>query len=264
MNDMKCLHTILALALVYFMTGCLNEKLEGKGFQVSLDSENVQNERPDDLNRDSLKFGTRPGSVLLTGVPNIRLTTVYKVNMNRRNHSTFIGTNSFYYRYEETEEQVGNNWNNNLMPGIAAVYGYNMVNISHYDIKENRQKNFFEKPVLIKTLYFPTCSKDTLNGKPVNRAYFLVSVYNDDTNKDGFINLKDLRRLYLFDINGEQRKALVPENYSVFQSEYDPDNDFMYVFAQLDGNSNGRRDEGEPVHIFWVDLKDPNNTGRQY
>lgn len=105
---------------------------------------------------------------------------------------------------------------------------------------------------------------DTLNFKPVNREYFIVSVYNEDTNKDGFINLKDLRRLYLFNINGERQTALVPENYSVFKSEYDPGNDFMYVFAQLDSNNNGQQDEGEPTHIFWIDLNDPAQTGRAY
>jgi hypothetical protein len=244
------------------MTSCSNGKLEEKGFQVSTTiSDNYENNQTNGLNRDSLKINTRPSSVLLTGVPNVRLTTIYKVNMNKNNNSTFIGSNNFHYGYEYTE---GNNWNNNLMPGLRAVYGYNMVNISHYDIKENTQKNFFEKPVLIKTLYYPTFSKDTLNYKPVDRDYFIVSVYNDDTNKDGFINLKDLRRLYLFNINGDIQKALIPENYSVFKSEYDPDNDFMYVFAQLDSNNNGQQDEGEPIHIFWIDLKAPNKTGRQY
>ena len=201
---------------------------------------------------------------MLTGVPNVRLTTIYKVNLNKKDNSTFIGSNSFHYRYEETERDKGNNWNNNLMPGLEAVYGYNLVNISHYDIKENKQKNFFDKPVLVRTLYYPTFSKDTLNYNPISRNYFMVSVYNDDTNQDGFVNLKDLRRIYLFDINGERQKALIPENYSVFKSEYDSDNDFMYVFAQLDNNNNGRQDEGEPIHIFWIDLKDPSKTGRQY
>ena len=129
------------------------------------------------------------------------------------------------------------------MPGLEAVYGYNMVNISHYDIKTNKQKYFFEKPVLVKTAYYPTFNKDTLNYKPVNRNCFMVSVYNDDTNKDGFINLKDLRRFYLFDINGERQMALIPENYSIIKSEYDPENDFMYVYAQLDSNSNGKSND---------------------
>ena len=103
-----------------------------------------------------------------------------------------------------------------------------------------------------------------MNSKIVKRNYFLVSVYNDDTNKDGFINLKDLRRFYLFDNNGEKQKQLIPANYSVFKSEYDSDNDFMFVFARLDKNNNGQIDDNEPINIFWVDLKDPTKTGQQY
>lgn len=139
-----------------------------------------------------------------------------------------------------------------------------MVNISHYNVQENKQKNLFEKPVLVKTLYYPSFSKDTLNNNPVSRNYIMVSVYNEDTNKDGFINLKDLRRFFLFNINGEKQMALIPENYSVIKSEYDPDNDFMYVFAKMDANNNGQQEEDEPIHIYWIDLKDPSKTGRQY
>ena len=261
---MKNIKTLLILALVCLMASCSKTKLEEKGFRVNSGSESNEIEQDDGLHRDSLKFETRPSSVLLTGVPNVRLTTIYKVNLNRKTKTTFIGSNSFHHHYLYGDSETGNNWNNNLMPGIEAVYGYNMVNVSHYNIKENRQKFFFEKPVLIRTLYYPAFSKDTLNHQPVNREFFIVSVYNEDTDKDGFINLKDLRRIYLFNIKGEKQKALVPENYSVIKSEYDSDNDFMYVFAQLDTNENGQQDEGEPIHVFWISLKDPNKTGRLY
>ena len=263
---MKYLQKISILILAIFIISCSNneEKLEEKGFQVNYDSESVETDQTEGLNKDSLKFDTRPGDVLLTGIPNIRLTTIFKVNINKEKKTTFTGSNSFHYQYEDYEEDTGNNWNNHLMPGFEAVYGYNMVNVSHYDFNESRKKSFFEKPVLIKNLYYPAYSSDTLNFNPVSRDFFIVSVYNDDTNKDGFVNLKDLRRLYLFNIHGERQKALIPENYSVFRSEYDPVNDYMFVFAQLDINENGRRDESEPVHIFWIDLKDPNRSGQLY
>lgn len=258
---MKYLLSFFTLSIVILLTSCSNRKLDEKGFQVG-PTDNSENDLANDLNKDSLKIETQPSSVLLTGIPNVRLTTIYKVNVNKDNKSTFIGSNSFHYSYEEDDKT--NNWNNNLMPGLTAVYGYNLVNISHYDISDDKQKNFFEKPALVKTLYYPTFSKDTLNNEPIKRDYFMDSVYNEDTNKDGFINIKDLRRLYLFNIKGEKQKSLVPENYSVFKSEYDSDNDFMYVFAQLDSNNNGRKDKKEPIHIFWIDLKDPSRTGRQY
>jgi hypothetical protein len=270
---MKHLNLFLILTILFQITSCSKSKIQEKGFPVSSSTEDTAAEAPNGLNKDSLQFQTRPSNVLLTGVPNVRLTTIYKVNSiikssyGKEDTSTYIGSNNFHYRddeYTSTSNEKGNNWNNHLMPGLAAAYGYNLVNVGHSDIKENRRKHFFEKPVLIKTLYYPSFPKDTLNFLPIHRDYFMISVYNEDTNKDGFINMKDLRRFYLFDINGVQQKPLIPENYSVFSSGYDSDNDLMFVFAQLDSNANGKRDAEEPIHIFWIDLKDPNHTGQVY
>ncbi|NDV64607.1 hypothetical protein [Bacteroides sp. 224] len=261
---MKQLSTIFIALSISLLTGCSEGKLDEKGFQVSTPAQNRENNHVDDLQSDSLSIETRPSNVLLTGIPQIRITNIYKVNLNRDTKTTFIGSNCYHQNYSDFAHSNGNNWNYNFMPGIEATFGYNMVNVSLYDLKENKKKLFFEKPVLVRTLYYPTSSKDTLNTKPVHRDYFMVSVYNEDTNKDGFINVKDLRRFYLFDWKGERQKALVPENYSTIKSEYDPENDLMYVFAQLDANNNGRQDSGEPIHIFWVDLKDPHKTGQLY
>lgn len=253
----------LAVATFLIFRSCTKNKLEEKGFPVnnSQSTESVD-EKVEGINKDSLKFETRPSNVLMTGVSNIRLTTIYKVNLNKRDGTTFIGSNNYLYNDKELEK--GNDWNGNLVPGLEGVYGYNLVNISHYDLSNNKRRELFDKPVLIKTLYYPAFSKDTLNNKVVKRNFILVSVYNDDSNKDGFINQKDLRRFYLFNTNGERQNALVPENYSVFKSEYDSDNDIMFVFARLDKNSNGQIDDNEPTSIFWVDLKDPTKTGQQY
>jgi hypothetical protein len=255
---------LLIVTTFFIWKGRTRNRLEDKGFQVnnSQTTENVEDEKEEGISKDSVKFETRPSNVLLTAISNIRLTSVYKVNLNKRDGTTFIGSNN--YLYNDTELGQNNNWNGNLIPGLKGIYGYNFVNISHYDIQNNKRKYFFDKSVLIKTLYFPSFSKDTLNGKVIKRNYFLVSVYNDDTNKDGFINLTDLRRFYLFDSNGLRIKELVPQNYSVFKSEYDSDNDFMFVFARLDKNNNGQIDDNEPVNIFWIDLKDPTKTGQQY
>ena len=261
---MKQTNKLLIVLLCITLVGCSNSQREEKGFSVSdpQTTENGESEKTEGISKDSLRFDTRPSNVLLTATPSTRLTTIYKVNRDKKDGTTFIGANN--YLYNEMELGRGNNWNGNVMPGLRGVYGYNLVNISHYDIPTNKKKAFFDKPVLIKTLYYPTFSKDTLNYKSIKRNYFLVSVYDQDTNKDGFINLKDIRRFYLFGSNGEKQKQLIPENYSVFKSEYDPDNDFMFVFARLDKNANGQIDDNEPTNVFWVDLKDPTKTGQQY
>ena len=261
---MKYINKILIALSFGILVSCSNNKLDEKGFSVdnTQATEDNEDDKVEGINKDSVKIYTRPSNILLTGIANIRLATIYRVNLNKKNGTTFIGSNNYLRNGNESVEQ--DSWNGNIIPGLKGVYGYNLVNISHYDIITNKKKDFFPKPVLIKTLYYPTFSKDTLNNKIVRRNYCLISVYNDDTNKDGFINQKDLRRFYLFNSNGEKQNQLVPENYSVFKSEYDPDNDFMFVFARLDKNANGQIDDNEPVNIFWVDLKDPTKTGLQY
>lgn len=247
--------------LLIFNSCSDNAKSYEKGFSVeSYDTETVEQEG---VQLKTTNFETKPSSVVLTGMKNVRLSTIYKVNYNLKDSSTFIGDNYEHYEYYE-EYSKGNNWNGNFMPGISALYGFNLVNVSLFDFETKQAKNLFENHVLIKTLYYPSLSQDTLNYTLVNRDFLMVSVYNEDTNKDGFINLKDLRRFYWFDKNGEREAPLVPENYSVLKSEYDSGNDFMYVFAMLDENGNGARNENEDIHIFWIDLKNPALRGRVY
>ncbi|MEM9887809.1 MAG: hypothetical protein AAF849_18080 [Bacteroidota bacterium] len=51
--------------------------------------------------------------------------------------------------------------------------------------------------------------------------------------------MKDLRRFYHFDLEVSKKTDLIPKNYSVMSSEFDPENDFMYVFARMDESKKG-------------------------
>ena len=253
--------------MVLIIFNCSNKKVKKKGFQVREITENKEGIKKVGLPIDSIKLETKPRNVLLTKNPNHRITPIYKVNYNKRNGKPYTGSNEFHENYWENEEygkKDGNNWNNNFMPGFEAAFGYNLVNISHYNNKTKEENQFFDRPVLIKTIYYPAFSKDTLNNFPVKREFYMVSVYDEDTNKDGFINAKDLRRFYHFNINAKNKSLLIPNNYSVMSSEYDPENDFMYVFARVDHNKNGQMEYEESTHIFWIDLKNPENRGIQY
>jgi hypothetical protein len=256
-------HNLVFILILAVFFSCSDDGLEEKGFPVhSSDSEHAE-PAAQGIHSDTLVLKTQPSGVLLTGHSAHRITTLYRVNYTK-DSIPFIGSNYTHYNYSDPEPLKGNNWNSHLIPGLSAVYGYNMVNVSHHDHSAQAQNNFFTTPVLIKTLYYPSFDSDTLNFTPVLRNYYLVSAYDEDTNRDGFINLKDLRRFYFFDLNGTGRQPLLPINYSVIGSDYDSANDFLHVFAQLDENKNGRRDPDEAIHIFWVDLKNPLSAGRLY
>ncbi len=254
---------VTAIILALLIVGCTGNKMEKKGFQVSEITEDESGQKIVGLQIDSLTLETRPKNVLLTAHPKHRLTPIYKVNYDEKTKNPYTGSNAFHMNWMD-EYENGNNWNDNFMPGLSAVYGYNFVNVSHYNHETKTENKLFNTPVLIKTLYYPAFSKDTLNHQPVKRDFYMVSVYDEDTNKDGFINVKDLRRFYLFDINGKNQKALIPRGYAVMSSEYDPANDLMYVFAKKDKNANGQMEISEPTDIFWIDLKNPESVGKQY
>ncbi len=254
---------LILFFLVFLLMACSENTIEKKGFQVSEITENENGEKVVGLKIDSLKLETRPRNVLLTVNAEHRLRPIYKINYDKKTKQPFTGTNNYHTNWNEIYKN-GNNWNNNFMPGFEAVYGYNFVNVSHYNNITKIENKLFEKPVLIKTLYYPAFSKDTLNHEPVKRNFYMISVYDEDSNKDGFINVKDLRKFYFFDINGLNKRALVPKEYSVMSSEYDSANDFMYVFARKDTNQNGQMEVNEPIDIFWIDLKNPKNVGMQY
>lgn len=261
--NLKPFHALIAIALLAGIASCSDSKMDQKGFPVTSDTNEDDEDSEDGLAKDSLKFDTKPSEVMLTGHPHIRLLSIYKVNKSKRG-IPFIGSNNSYSGYYADDNGDGNHWHGHYMPGLETAYGYNLVNVSHYDIQKDLQTRFFERPVLIRTLYYPSEIQDTLYKQPVQRNYFMVSVYDEDSNKDGFVNPGDLRRFYLFDLEGKKQKAILPLEYSVQKSEYDAINDLMYVFAQVDMNKNGQIDEGEETHVFWVDLKDPKKMGRMY
>src|SRR5688572_25778915 len=110
--------TIFLLIAFCGLIGCGN-KLEEKGFAVS-STENKDENTVDGIYRDSLIFETRPSNILLTGIPQYRLATIYKVNRNK-DKTTFIGSNDYRFNYEQIGETEGNQWNNNYLPGFEAV-----------------------------------------------------------------------------------------------------------------------------------------------
>lgn len=259
----KKLILLVVIGVIVF-AGCRRNKLDPKGFPVSTEADEDAEEKITGISKDSLGMKTRPGTVLLTGWPTYRLTALFKINYTKKKKRPFIGSIAHHRNYSRAGNNRGNQWNNNFLPGLDAAYGYNLVNISLNHLDSGVRKEFFETPVLIKTLYYPAFSKDTLNYEPVNRNYYLVSAYNDDTNNDGYINVRDLRRFFWFDIDGNMQGKLLPDEYSVMRSEYDSGNDLLYVYAREDENSNGRQDSDEGIHVFWVDLKDPGKNGKLY
>lgn len=256
--------SLISLLAVLFI-GCTSKNDSAKDEQIKVKKKTDQTSGDSALN-NSIKGNlglheilSTPNNVVLTGLPQHRLVTIYGVSMHKNDKSEFY---SFKRGYGDDTE--GRSSVDHYMPGVDLIYGYNLVNVAHYDLVKEKMNLLFDHPVLIKSLYYPSYEQDSLFKKPINRNFYLVSVYDADTNADTLIDRTDLRRLYLFNADGDKRIQVIPANYSVRRSQYDPMNDVVYVFATQDANANGKIEKEEPLHIFWFSLKQPAEAKRMY
>lgn len=259
----------LVILTILIATSCLisckKKRDKQSEEQISISSTADQSSNNDSLlnsvsgNVTMKQISTFPNKVILTGLNDHRLVSIYK---SRTTTSSTGNLKRSSYSYDSDES--GDESSEHFMPGIDILFGYNLLNIAHYDLKLETGNFLFNHPVLVKTLYFPSFTQDSLDNQPINRNYYLVSVYDEDTNKDSLINKRDLRRFYHFDASCKMKKQLLPAAYSVVRSQYDSKNDIMYIFARHDENQNGTEDKSESVHIFWFSLKTPDTAKLLY
>jgi hypothetical protein len=252
--------TIISLLIL----SCSSKESQQKEEQIRIQNTLMETNGTDSVQLNSIQgnltlnqISTEPNSIVLTGLPLHRLITVYKLRVKVKASDSYSGYREHYESAESEREE-------HFMPGLDLIYGYNLLNLAHYDLTTEKLQYLFDHPVLIKSLYYPSFIQDSLYKKPITRDYYLISVYDSDTSMDTLINKKDLRRFYYFNATANERIQLVPADYSVVRSQYDPRNDVMYIFARHDENKNGIIDKKEPLHIFWFSLNIPAKAKRLY
>ena len=223
---------------------------------------------PDTVPRNSVQsnlsldqIASQPFRVILTGMPQYRLVSIYKRNEVQVSNRARSSSKSYY---ESEADYWISEIETHFMPGLDLVRGFELINVAHYDMIQEQLHLLFDHPVIIKSIYFPSFVQDSLYQKPVNRDYFMISVYDEDTNKNELISTTDLRRIYKFSSSGREKLMILPPNYSVVRSEYDPKNDAIFFFARHDLSGDGRVTDTEPLHVFWTSLKSPGVAKRLY
>ena len=89
---MKLNHILLSAIVITFMSCSNNNSYEEKGFAIVPEEETETNSGIDGNAKEIKQMKTQPSNVILTGLPEHRLITVYKVNLNKETNKTFIGS----------------------------------------------------------------------------------------------------------------------------------------------------------------------------
>ncbi len=245
------LYVLLSFSL---LLSCNDDRPEEKGQSISIAEIDTTVSTGLKSSNSFTQLNTTPNAIILTGIPDVRLISIYKIPIKNDKNILYDEGTTYDERDENEFAEVNYGY---YMPGIDIIRGYNLVKIGHYQIDKDSLSYFFNRPVLIRTLYFPGVKNDSLEKKPMLRDFFLVSVYESDTNNDSIISNKDLRRFYFISERNAEKISLLPENFSSIRSTYDHKQDIMYIHARHDQNKNGSAEKEEPVTIFMLDLRNP-------
>ena len=149
---------------------------------------------------------------------------------------------------------------NSLKKGRYTKYS-NKIGL-HSNSKGGFIKN--DTDVVLSFPFKDTILEAGMSKEDVGREERFLHIEVDSKDIDTLEEPKVLTNFKLVDKNGEKQDTLVGTNYSVYKSEYDPDNDLLYAFARLDLDNNGQIDDTEPIHIFGINLKNPSKHFQLY
>ena len=212
------MHRILIVLLLgLFSISCLDDEIEKKGFQVNEITEDESGQKIVGLQIDSLQLEIQPKEVLLTFNAEHRLTPIYKVNYDKKTKRPWTGAVAHHTSWNYNTED-GNDWNGHFMPGFEIVYGYNFVNVSHYNNATKRENKLFLNEVLCVLVMFCGFNTKFSNsfvwdmvirnfGFRKSEAYFNDSRYKkkkESTEEDADHVINTAAKLILYDIRTQK------------------------------------------------------------
>jgi hypothetical protein len=112
----------------------------------------------------------------------------------------------------------------------------------------SRSQKMFKDSVLIKEFLYPRDNETTDSKTP--RDFILYTKVGTDFNKDNKLSRKDGFMLFTCNLNGEDHKAITPENSSYLDFKIDDKNQRFYVRVKVDSNKNGKFDKGDKVELY--------------
>lgn len=153
--------------------------------------------------------------------------------------------------------------------GIKARYGSSSVNdlsftISNYGefeitgflqnlkfqkIDSDSIKKLTDKRVLIQTATYLKSVADKTNNQIM--VYTMVDM---DTNKDGKLDISDIKALYLSEISGERFTKISSDFQELIDWKLIGSNNRLYYRTVEDTNKNGEFDKKDVVNYYYIDL----------
>ncbi|MFN3640686.1 MAG: hypothetical protein ACK4UK_07190 [Flavobacterium sp.] len=122
---------------------------------------------------------------------------------------------------------------------------------SFYSLTENR--------IQIQTVTYPQSFSESSK-----KQILVYTLTDEDTNRDGKIDSKDIKSLYVSQINGSEFTKLSPDFQEVIDWNIIVAQGKLYFRTIEDINKNGAFDKNDTVHYYFVNLLDKEWVAMEY
>ena len=162
-----------------------------------------------------------------------------------------VGDLSIYEKGSKTK--YGSSSVNDLSFTISNAAEYEITgylqNLKFQRVDSDSIKALTDKPVLIQTATYLKTVSDQINNQIM--VYTMVDM---DTNKDGKLDVSDIKALYLSSISGDKFTKVSADFQELIDWDLIESKNRLYFRTVEDTNKNGRFDSKDVVHYNYIDL----------
>ncbi len=128
------------------------------------------------------------------------------------------------------------------------ITGY-LRNLKFQKIDSDSLTVLTDKPVLIQTATYLKSLADR-----TKQQFFIYTLADLDTNKDGKLDPSDIRTLYISDVSGNGFTKLSTDFEELIDWKMVESKNRLYFRTTEDTNKNGKFDKSDVIHYHYVDL----------
>jgi len=168
--------------------------------------------------------------------------------MPQKSRTKYEGSSGSYY-------EIDNTYTNYSRDRISG----NISNVKFQHLDSSGLKSLTTKIINIQSMNF---LREIYKTSDI--GYFLYEVTDKDTNSDGKLNFRDLKSLYISNLNGTNFRKISPDSQDLIKWKTIVIAHKLFFKSIEDVDNNGEFNKKDKTHYFYLDLSVPDSQVVEY